>query len=187
MLSTYAPVQIMDCLWSAGARCGSVRRAGGHYLQMDGFRRGGAFFGSAGARRGEIRDHGRCAHRYGDNGVERAAGAKPKPTPTATPLSVSIDSPGNEQTITGNQPVKVHLAVTPDLKPGQAITWYLNGGPLTQPPDATQFTLEDLARGTYILGATVVDQASGESKSAEPVTFYVMRTNLLSPQRKGSQ
>jgi hypothetical protein len=116
-----------------------------------------------------------------------AAGAKPKPTSTATSLSVSIDSPGNEQTITGNQPVKVHLAVTPDLKPGQAITWYLNGGPLTEPPDATQFTLEDLARGTYTLAATVVDQASGESKSAEPVTFYVMRTTLLSPQRKGSQ
>jgi hypothetical protein len=120
-------------------------------------------------------------------GSSGAAGAKPKPTSTATPLSVSIDSPGNEQTITGNQPVKVHLAVTPDLKPGQAITWYLNGGPLTQPPDATQFTLEDLARGTYTLGATVVDQASGESKSAESVTFYVMRTTLLSPQRKGSQ
>jgi hypothetical protein len=43
-----------------------------------------------------------------------------------------------------------------------------------------------LARGTYTLGATVVDQASGESKSAESVTFYVVRTSLLSPQHKGT-
>ncbi len=120
-------------------------------------------------------------------GSSGAPPAKSKPTSTAPPLSVAIDSPGNEQTITGNQPVKVHLAVNPDLKPGQAITWYLNGTPLTEPPDATQFTLEDLARGTYTLGATVADQASGDSKAAEPVTFYVMRTSLFSPQRKGSQ
>ncbi len=120
-------------------------------------------------------------------GSSGAPPAKPKPTSTATPLTVAIDSPGNEQTITGNQPVKVHLAVNPDLKPGQAITWFLNGTPLTEPPDATQFTLEDLARGTYTLGATVADQASGDSKAAEPVTFYVMRTSLFSPQRKGSQ
>jgi membrane carboxypeptidase/penicillin-binding protein PbpC len=120
-------------------------------------------------------------------GLGRAAAPQAKPTPPATPLSLSIDSPGNEQTITGNQPVKVHLALSPDLKPTQAITWYLNGSPLTnQAPDATQFTLEDLARGTYTLGATVVDQATGEAKSAQPVTFYVMRTTLLSPQHKGS-
>jgi membrane carboxypeptidase/penicillin-binding protein PbpC len=120
-------------------------------------------------------------------GSSGSTAAKPKPTPSATSLSLTIDSPGNDQTITGNQPVKVHLALAPDLKPTQAITWYLNGSPLTnQAPDATQFTLDDLARGTYTLGATVVDQASGESKSAESVTFYVVRTSLLSPQHKGT-
>ncbi|HEY4975466.1 MAG TPA: hypothetical protein VII41_17775, partial [Steroidobacteraceae bacterium] len=88
----------------------------------------------------------------------------------------------------GNQPVTVHLTVAPALKPTQAITWYLNGNPLTnQAPDAIQFTLDDLSRGTYALGATVLDQATGESKSAQPVTFYVMRTSLLSPTHKGSQ
>jgi len=108
--------------------------------------------------------------------------------PPATALSVTIDSPANEQTITGNQPVMVHLALSPDLKPTQAITWYLNGSPLAnQAPDATQFSLEDLARGTYTLGATVMDRTTGESKSAQPVTFYVMRTSLLSPGHKGTQ
>jgi Domain of unknown function (DUF4124) len=121
-------------------------------------------------------------------GPNPAAAAPAKPSASASPLSLTIDSPGNEETFTGNQPVKVHLSVTPELKPTQTITWNLNGSPLAnQAPDATQFTLDDLARGTYTLGATVVDQSSGESKSAQPVTFYVMRTSLLSPQHKGPQ
>ncbi len=121
-------------------------------------------------------------------GLGTAAESQAKPGPPAAPLSLSIDSPANEQTITGNQPVKVHLTLSPELKPTQAITWYLNGSPLAdQAPDATQFTLENLDRGTYTLGATVLDQATGESKSAPPVTFYVMRTSLLSPQHKGAQ
>lgn len=122
------------------------------------------------------------------SGFGKAAATQSKPNPSAALLSLNIDSPANEQTITGNQPVKAHLAISPELKPTQTITWYLNGSALAnQPADATQFTLDDLARGTYVLGATVVDQATGESKSAQPVTFYVMRTSLLSPTRKGSQ
>jgi membrane carboxypeptidase/penicillin-binding protein PbpC len=120
-------------------------------------------------------------------GFGQGVPAQAQPKPPAAALSVTIDSPANEQTITGNQPVMVHLALSPDLKPTQGITWYLNGSPLAnQAPDSTQFSLEDLARGTYTLGATVMDQATGESKSAQPVTFYVMRTSLLSPSHKGS-
>ena len=97
----------------------------------------------------------------------------------------SITSPGKEETITGNQPVNVHLALEPELTPTQTISWALNGQPLTnQAPDATQFTLDDLPRGTYTLSATISDQSSGETKSAETVTFYVVKTSLLSPLRK---
>jgi hypothetical protein len=111
-----------------------------------------------------------------------------KPTPQASAVAFTqfaIVSPANEETITGNQPVNVHLAVDPQLKPTQAITWYLNGNALSnQAADATQFSLPDLPRGTYTIAATVVDQASGETKSAETVTFYVARPSLLSPQHK---
>jgi hypothetical protein len=114
--------------------------------------------------------------------------AEPKHSASALDFEqFSIVSPVNDQTITGNQPIAVQIAIQPELKPTQSITWYLNGSPVAnQPPDATQFTLEDLPRGTYTLGATVVDQPSGESKSAEPVTFHVVRTSLLSPQRKAA-
>ncbi len=111
--------------------------------------------------------------------------------PKAGPLDfkeLAITSPGHDETITGNQPVNVQLAVDPALnRETQAVTWYLNGSALTdQAPDATQFTLADLPRGTYTLSATVLDQASGQTKSAETVTFYVMRTSVLSPTHKGT-
>ena len=118
------------------------------------------------------------------SGAGGAPSAKPKATASSF-TQFAIVSPGKEETITGNQPVAVHLALQPDLKPTQVITWSLNGTTVTQPPDATQFTLEDLPRGTYTLGATVTDQTSGERKSTESVTFYVVRTSLFSPQRKG--
>jgi len=114
--------------------------------------------------------------------------AKPKSASSGMEFSqFAITSPAHEETITGEQPVNVHLALEPALKPGQAITWYLNGSPLgNQPSDATSFTLPDLARGTYSIGAAIVDQTSGESKSAESVTFYVIRPSLLSPQHKNA-
>jgi hypothetical protein len=123
-------------------------------------------------------------------GAPPGSPGSPSPKPKSAGSTLDFDqfaivSPGKEETITGNQPVAVHLALQPDLKPTQAITWSLNGTTVTQPPDATQFTLEDLPRGTYTLAATVTDQTSGEKKSAESVTFYVVRTSLFSPQRKG--
>ena len=116
-----------------------------------------------------------------------ATPSKPAPKPLAFAQFV-ITSPIKEETFTGNRPVSVHLALEPDLTPTQTISWSLNGQPLTsQAPDATQLTLEDLPRGTYSLAATISDQSSGETKSSESVTFYVVKTSLLSPTHKASQ
>ncbi len=106
-------------------------------------------------------------------------------SPKMSFAQLAITSPGASETMTGNQPVLVHLAITPELAPTQSITWFLNGQPLSnQPPDAVQFTLSDLPRGTYSLSATVSDQTTGESRSADPVTFYVVRPSVLSPTHK---
>ena len=79
----------------------------------------------------------------------------------------------------------MNLALEPQLKSNQSLSWTLDGTALSNQANATSFTLEDVPRGTHTIMATVEDQ-SGESKSTEPVTFYVMRTNLLSPQRKAA-
>jgi uncharacterized protein DUF4124 len=109
---------------------------------------------------------------------------KPKP-PALNFREFSIVSPANQETITGNQPINVNLALEPQLNSNQSLTWTLDGGALSDQANATSFTLEDVPRGTHTIIATVEDQ-SGQSKSSEPVTFYVMRTNLLSPQRKAA-
>ena len=118
------------------------------------------------------------------NGGSSAA-AKPKSASALDFKQLAIVSPGHEETITGMQAVNVRLAIDPSLKPTQTIAWFLNGSPMTgQAPDAVQFTIDDLARGTYTLSATVMDQPSGQSTNVDPVTFYVVRPSLLSPQHK---
>jgi hypothetical protein len=110
-----------------------------------------------------------------------------KPKTKGSPLDYTqftITSPGEQETFTGNPTVMVSLALEPSLKANQTITWTLNGVQVNQPPDAVKFTLSDLARGSYTLTATLTDQPSGESKSADPLTFFVVRPSTLSPQHK---
>jgi len=113
-----------------------------------------------------------------------ALGERAQKPPAAVIQRIAITSPAPEQTFTGDQQVAVSLSVEPALTPSQTVTWTLNGIQVGQQPDATHFTLPDLARGSYTLAATVTDAASGESRNADPVTFNVVRPSVLSPQHK---
>jgi Domain of unknown function (DUF4124) len=106
---------------------------------------------------------------------------KPKPR---TVQHASISSPTPDQTFTGGEQVSASLAVDPALAPSQTVSWTLNGTQVGETSTATQLMLPDLPRGTYTLSATVSDSASGESISADPVTFNVVRPSVLSPQHK---
>jgi hypothetical protein len=110
-----------------------------------------------------------------------ASQEKPKPRPVQ---HASISSPTPDQTFTGGEQVSASLSVDPALTPGQTVSWTLNGAQVGQSSNATQLTLPDLPRGTYTLAATVSDSVSGESISADPVTFNVVRPSVLSPQHK---
>jgi len=97
----------------------------------------------------------------------------------------SITSPLPDQTFFGDDVISVHLTLEPSLKPGQTVTWHLNGRQLDdQAPTATQFTLPRLDRGTYAIAATVTDQTTGESLSTDSVNFFVRQPSELSPQHK---
>lgn len=79
----------------------------------------------------------------------------------------------------------MRVRLEPELKPGHLLSLYLNGKLVEgQSPKSTDFTLTDLARGSYTLTASVMDAASGESKTTAPVTFYVQQPSLLSPLRR---
>ena len=120
----------------------------------------------------------------------QTAGASSTPTaqkpPTAlSGATVTISSPAPQQTFTGGESVPVALSITPAVKPSWIVVWSLNGAQVpNQAPDATSFTLTDLARGVYTIEALVTDPGTGETKSAEAVIFNVIRPSVLSPQHK---
>ena len=97
----------------------------------------------------------------------------------------SITSPSPEQTFYGDEPISANLALSPGLKPGQIVTWHLNGAEVgNQGSGATAITLPHLDRGTYTIGATVTEPATGESRSTNEVTFYVRQPSELLPQHR---
>jgi hypothetical protein len=106
---------------------------------------------------------------------------KPKPRPVQ---HASISSPAPDQTFSGAEQVSASLSVEPALTPNQTVSWTLNGAQVGQNSTATQVALPDLPRGTYTIAATVSDSVSGETISADPVTFNVLRPSLNSPQHK---
>jgi hypothetical protein len=113
---------------------------------------------------------------------------KPKAA-TFADTRVSIVSPAREQTFTGDQSVTAALSVEPAPKADRpfSITWTLNGTPVSEGADALTFTVPPAltsGRGGYTLGATLTDTLSGDSKSADPVTFNVLRPSIMSPQHK---
>jgi hypothetical protein len=97
----------------------------------------------------------------------------------------SITSPTPEQSFFGDEPINASLALNPNLKVGQTVTWHLNGAEIdAQGPAATAVTLPHLDRGTYAIAATVTDPATGQSRSSDSVTFYVRQPSELSPQHQ---
>jgi hypothetical protein len=113
---------------------------------------------------------------------------KPKTT-TFADVQVSIVSPAQDQTFSGGEAVTASLSIEPPPKSAHQflITWTLNGSPVGEGADLLSFALPEAltaGRGSYTLGATVTDPVSGESKSAAPVTFNLLRPSVLSPQHK---
>jgi hypothetical protein len=94
----------------------------------------------------------------------------------------AIISPTPEQTFFGDEVVAVNLSLEPALKPEQTITWHLNGKDLED--TSAHFALPHLDRGAYVIAATITDQASGESRTSDSVTFYVRQPSELSPLHK---
>ena len=113
--------------------------------------------------------------------------AQPKAPTALSTTQFSIDSPTPDQTFSGSESMMASATVDPPIQPNGpiSISWSLNGSPLSDGDGSTRFSLpQDLGRGTYTLSATLTDRASGETKSAAPVTFNVLRPSLLAPQRK---
>jgi len=80
--------------------------------------------------------------------------------------------------------VPVRLDLIPNLQSGHNLAWTLNGKPLDNQANATQFTLDQLPRGTYVLTATITDPSTNQTASSPPVTFFMQEPSRLSPLHK---
>jgi Domain of unknown function (DUF4124) len=116
------------------------------------------------------------------SGPRNAPVAPAKKATAVNYTEFQITSPASEQTFFGDDIIGVHLSLVPALKENQAIAWHLNGKQLDDPADPQSFTIPRQDRGTYLLMATITDQATGESQSSNSVTFYVRQPSQLSPQ-----
>jgi hypothetical protein len=97
----------------------------------------------------------------------------------------AVESPAKEQVFFNDEIVPVRLGLSPGLQPNQTITWHLNGKQLDdQPPTSLSFNLQSLARGTYVIAATITDTETGESKTSDSVTFYMRQPSELDNQHR---
>lgn len=113
----------------------------------------------------------------------KPAAAQKKQKPGLKYLSFSIAAPTAEQTFF-DSPVTVILILDPPLDQSHTLTWYLNGEPLADQQNSTQFQLENLARGVYTLSAAIVDSNTNEQANSPSVTFYMRQPSILSPKHK---
>jgi hypothetical protein len=125
-----------------------------------------------------------------NNGIGGAVTAIPQSQspPKSAALAYTqffIESPAKEQVFFNDELIPIRLMLEPALKPNQTISWHLNGKELDdQPPSAVSFTLQSLARGTYVLAATITDSVTGESKTSDSVTFYMRQPSELDNQHR---
>ena len=117
--------------------------------------------------------------------LDAPAGSPQKEAPALGYSEFAIASPAPDQTFFGDETIKVSLMLNPEIKANHTLAWHLNGQQLSdQGPNATQFNLPHLDRGTYAIAATITDAQTGESRSTDSVTFYVRQPSALSPQHQ---
>lgn len=106
------------------------------------------------------------------------AAADTEAQPTAVYTEFSISKPANDETIRDNTgEVRIAIAMSPALKPGHVVVLNMDGQ--IYKGNTTQYTLQNVDRGTHELQAHIED-ASGE-KQTEVVsrTFHLKRFSIL--------
>jgi hypothetical protein len=107
-----------------------------------------------------------------------------------TPASVSpysscaIVSPTPDEVFLNTFSVPARLDVQPFLRGGDHVVVSLDGKPVDGlPAAATQFTLDQLDRGTHSVQAAIRDGSGKTVCSSGSVTFHVRQPSLHAPQR----
>lgn len=94
--------------------------------------------------------------------------------------SLSIVQPTPDQVFFGSDAV-VSVAAEPDgtLQPGHSVVFFLNGE--RRSADGLGMELSGLARGSYFLRASILDQRGNPVITSEQMTFHVRQPSILAP------
>jgi hypothetical protein len=96
--------------------------------------------------------------------------------------SLEIVQPANDATIRSNEgTVAVGLAISPALGQGHAVKIIVDGTELEGTMQGTQFSLNNLSRGTHSLETRVVDADGNELISSNAINFHLRQTSIIKP------
>ena len=115
-------------------------------------------------------------------GPEAAADGQKGSTADGTYETFQIVQPENDATIRSNEGVvAVSLMLSPALTDGDVIQIFVDGNRLKGDLTTTQFTLNDLNRGTHSLQVKIVD-AQGNTRSTAPsINFHLRKASIIKP------
>jgi len=98
---------------------------------------------------------------------------------------LALTSPANETHVPpGQRNLRLAAQVDPALEAGHRIQFLMNGQPLGQAGQATSHLIEEIHRGEHRLGVRILDEEGRVLATSEPVTVYVHRPSLNSPNRR---
>jgi hypothetical protein len=110
-------------------------------------------------------------------------GPRPGPDGGALPYeSVTIESPGSEETIRENVAnVAVAVASEPLLQTayGHKLQLFLDGQPFGPPGTSTGYTLPNVDRGSHTLEVAVLAPDGRELKRSAATTFFVHKHSII--------
>jgi len=96
--------------------------------------------------------------------------------------SCAITQPTPDQVYFDVESVTISVQVTPARRPGDVIAASLDGSGIpAASPDASDFTVAPIDRGTHTASAVVRDASGRTVCTAEPVTFHVRQHSIARP------
>ncbi|MGH8207327.1 MAG: DUF4124 domain-containing protein, partial [Steroidobacteraceae bacterium] len=123
------------------------------------------------------------AQTYRAQPVQSEPGTDTSGASAASYQACLIEQPAAQQSFFAPDQVVVAVEVVPQLHDGEQLAVTMDGKPL-QPadPSGVNFAISEPDRGAHSITAIVHDASGRAVCRASPVTFYVRRPSLLSPQ-----
>ncbi len=98
---------------------------------------------------------------------------------------LALSSPANETHVPpGQRDLRLAAQVSPALRAGHRIQFTMNGQPLGQASQVTSHLIKEIHRGEHRLAVQILDERGRVLTTSDPVTVYVHRPSLNSPNRR---